>query len=104
MVNNYAVTLYLLGVEWRQTTWAKLLPTPDKTGRFLRVCEHSILRLVLVLHKCLGYPQMSNLHKRLDYSQTSNYGALQILHKRLGYSQISNYGALQETVRRENCV
>ena len=36
--------------------WAKLLP---------RVCEHSILRLVLVLHKRLGYPQMSNLHKRL---------------------------------------
>ena len=74
-----AVTLYLLGVEWRQTTWAKLLPTPDKTGRFLRVCEHCILRVVLVLHKRFGYPQMSNLHKRLGYSQISNYGALQIL-------------------------
>ena len=41
---QYAVTFYLLGVGWRQTTWEKLLLTPDNTDRFLRVCEHSILR------------------------------------------------------------
>ena len=41
------------------------------------------------------------LHKRLGYSQISNYGALSdlsALHKRLGYSPISNYGALQINV------
>ena len=81
-------------------------PLPAPAGSPHLGFFHSFLArddFLMVLHKrwiilkCQT-SALAVLHKRLGYSQISNYGALQILHKRLGYSPISNYGALQINV------